>query len=341
MRRASAMGRGSAVLLAVATAMLASAGSANAAVPGPVYGPAADVGVVRSDAGGFVVFATGALAPVAQGGSELGPWTSGGKALSGLGTWSSGGGVWAPDVWKTPTGWVMYYSAPANGMNGQRCIGVATADDVMGPYTPEDIPLVCPNAALGADDQVPGQPVANAGVIDPSPFQASDGRRYLLYRTQMTPSTLRMVPLESAGMHASSASRELRQSSGIIESPLMVQRGNSYVLFASRQGWNNCSYATAWYRSTGLWRFAGQTEHTLMDTSGTGICGPGGADVDRGSDGGSRIFLHGWRCEYSTGTRNCASTADVNRLPHSRSMYVGVLGWGSDGATPRVTRFLA
>jgi len=257
-----------------------------------------------------------------------------------LGSWSSGGGVWAPDAWKTPTGWVLYYAAPANGMNGQRCIGVATATDVMGPYTPQDVPLVCPNAALGADDTVPGRPIADAGVIDPSPFQASDGRRYLLYRTQMTPSTLRMVPLEPGGMHATAASRELRQSSGIIENPVMVQRSNSYVLFASQKGWDNCSYATAWYRSTGLWKFADQTEHTLVDTPGSGICGPGGADVVS-AGGSTRIFLNGWRCDYPSGTRNCASTADVNRYPHSRSMYVGVLGWGPDGATPSVTRFLA
>lgn len=341
MRRASKIGGGPAVLVAAAAVTLATAGTASAAVPSPVYGPAADPGVVRTTGSGFVVFATGSLAPMAQGGSELGPWVSGGKALSGLGSWSSGGAVWAPDAWKTPTGWVLYYSAPATGMNGQRCIGVATANDAMGPYTPEDIPLVCPNGALGADDQVPGRPVADAGVIDPSPFLASDGRRFLLYRTQMTPSTLRMVALESGGMHAISDSRELRQSSGNIENPVMVQRGNSYVLFASSQGWNNCSYATVWYRSTGLWRFASQTEHTLMDTSSTGICGPGGADVVPGANGGTRIFLHGWRCDYQTGTRNCASTADVDRYPHSRSMYVGVLGWGSDGATPKVTRFLA
>ena len=340
MRRASVTRRGAAVLVTTVAVTLATAGPANAAVPGPVYGPAADPGVVRTAAGEFVAFTTGSLAPVARAESELGPWVSGGQALSGLGSWSSGGSVWAPDAWRTPAGWVLYYSAPARGMDGQRCIGVATADDVMGPYIPEDVPLVCPNGALGADDTVPGQPVANAGVIDPSPFLASDGRRYLLYRTQMTPSTLRMVPLGSGGMHAISDSRELRQSSGIIENPVMVQRGNWYVLFASRRGWNDCSYATAWFRSKGPWRFADQTEHTLMDTPGTGICGPGGADVVRALDGGTRIFLHGWRCEYPTGTRNCASTADVNHYPHFRSMYVGVLGWGSDGATPGVARFL-
>jgi arabinan endo-1,5-alpha-L-arabinosidase len=339
MRKASVVGIGPATLVVTAAVTLASAAPAKAAPPKPVYGHAADPGVTRA-AGDFVAFTTGSRAPVARGDSAPGPWASRGRALSGLGSWSSGGAVWAPDAWQTPAGWVLYYSAPAKGMNGQRCIGVATAAQVEGPYTPNDIPLACPNRALGADDTVPGRPVANAGVIDPSPFLASDGKRYLLYRTQKTPSSLRMVRLGSSGIHAISESRELRQSAGIIENPVMVQRRSSFVLFSSRHGWNNCSYDTAWYRSTGRWRFANQTPHRLLDTSGSGICGPGGADVVRSFDGGTRIFLHGWRCEYPSGVRNCASTADLESHPHFRSMYAGVLGWGSDGATPNVVRFL-
>lgn len=338
--RKTVIGRAPAMLVATAAITLTAAEAARAAAPRPVYGHAADPGVVRTASGDFVAVTTGPRAPMARGDSASGPWASHGPALSELGSWSPGGAVWAPDVWKTPAGWVLYYSAPARGMNGQRCIGTATADQVMGPYTPNNTPLVCPNRALGADDPVPGRPVTNAGVIDPSAFRMSDGGRYLLYRTQKTPSSLRMVRLGSGGLHAISGSRELRQSRGIIENPVLVQRRRSYVLFASVHGWNNCSYATAWFRSRGLWSFAERTQHTLMNTSGTRICGPGGADVVRALDGGTRIFLHGWRCEYQTGIRNCASNADVDNRRSFRSMYAGVLRWGSDGATPRVASFL-
>jgi arabinan endo-1,5-alpha-L-arabinosidase len=339
-RLTSVVGRGLAIAVAAAAITLVWVWPANAAVPVPVYGHAADPGVAVTGEG-FVAFTTGSLAPVASGDQAVGPWSSDGSALSGLGSWSSGGSVWAPDAWQTSAGWVLYYSAPAKGMNGQRCIGVATAANATGPYTPRDTPLVCPSPALGADDTVPGSPVSGAGVIDPSPFRAADGTRYLLYRTSLTPSTLRMVQLDSGGLHAISASRELRRSSGIIENPAMVQRGSDFVLFASAGLYSNCGYATVWYRSTTRWNFAGRTQHTLMDTSSTGICGPGGMDMAPGLAGGSRAFLHGWRCEYPQGTRNCASTADVNAYPHFRSMYVGVLRWGSDGATPRVAEFLA
>ena len=67
---------------------------------------------------------------------------------------------------QTSAGWVLYYSAPAAGMNGQRCIGVAIATTVTGPYTPQSQPLICPGGKNGAVDTVPGRPVADAGVID-------------------------------------------------------------------------------------------------------------------------------------------------------------------------------
>lgn len=340
MGKATALARGPATLVATTAVTLAAAGAAQAA-PEPVYGDAADPGMVRTETGRFVAFTTGGRAPMAMADTAPGPWESGGPALSGLGSWSPGGAVWAPDAWKTPTGWVLYYAAPANGMNGQRCIGVATADHALGPYSPRDTPLVCPNRRLDADDPVPGRPVANAGTIDPSGFRAADGKRYLLYRTQQTPSSLRMVRLGASGTHAIAPSHELRQSRGIIENPMMVQRHRSYVLIASIRGWNSCDYATAWLRSRDRWKFARRDQHVLLDTPGTRICGPGGADVAGAFDGGSRIFLHGWRCKYRSGVRNCDSTADMRHLPSFRAMYAGILGWGSDGATPRLKEFLS
>jgi arabinan endo-1,5-alpha-L-arabinosidase len=289
---------------------------------------------------GLATFASGLLAPAAGSRYASGRWGSPRAGLSRLGAWSAGGVVWAPDARRTSAGWVMYYSAPAKGMHGQRCIGVATAGSVFGRFEPSDTPLVCPNRALQPGDPVGGRPIEKAGVIDPSPFLASDGRRYLLYRTQKTPSTLRIVRLGPRGLHAVSRSRELRQSQGIIENPVMVQRGRHFILIASRYGYNNCSYATVWFRSRWRLSFAGKTEHTLMNTASTGICGPGGADVVWVRDIGPRIFLHGWRCEYRTGMRNCASTEDLKHRRHHRSVYAGALRWGPDGATPRVVRFL-
>src|SRR5690349_13745667 len=128
------------VISAVAT------GQADAAAPSPVYAPSggfADPGVVRTN-GNFYAFATGSLVPSAVGDEAGGPWSSNGQALSSAGSWATSNSIWAPDAVQTSAGWVLYYSAPAAGMNGQRCIGVATAGTVTGPYTPQNQPLICP-----------------------------------------------------------------------------------------------------------------------------------------------------------------------------------------------------
>lgn len=327
------------VLLALASSLLTVL-PAQAAAPGPVYDASiADPGVLRVN-GDFFVFSTGPKGRVSKGDTASGPWQSVGSALASVPAWvDSGPDVWAPDAWHTSAGYVLYYSAVAKDFGGQRCIGVATSTTAGGPYTPlGDTPLVCPGGRQGGEDGVPGRPIATAGVIDPSPFQDSNGNRFLLYKTQQIPSSLRMVPLNAAGTHkASGDSRELLRRDGIIENPTMVQRGSQYVLLASRYGYDNCSYATVWLRSTNRWDFATATEHTLMTSAGTGLCGPGGADVTPSLDGGWRVFLHGWVC--GTGTSPCTDEQIRNGVTHRRVLYAAVLNWSAD-ATPSVGAFL-
>lgn len=323
---------------AAAPAAVAPTPLAAAPAPQPVYAAsAADPGLVQ-DGGDFLAFTTGALAPVARGDIAAGPWTGVGKALRSVGSWAENTSVWAPDAVRTSAGWVLYYSAPARGLGGQRCIGVALAGTVRGPYTPQAAPLVCQGGAHGAPDTVPGRPVTGAGVIDPSPFQADDGKRYLLYKTQQTPSSIRMLPLTGDGWHTTGeASRELVRNSGIIENPVMVQRDGQFILFASRYGYDNCSYATVWLRSTSRWNFAGAAENSLMTTAGTGICGPGGADLVPALDGGTRIFLHGWVC--GSGTVPCRPADAPFTGEHRRVLYAAILTWAADGS-PVLDRFL-
>ena len=310
---------------------------ASAAAPQPVYAPAgtsvADPGMVRTG-GKFYAFTTGGRAPVHTAGKAAGPWSTVGPALKRLPTWADTGAIWAPDVVKTSAGWVLYFSARAKNFDDQRCIGVAVASSVTGPYEPRDTPLICPGGRHGAPDKVANRPVANAGVIDPSPFKDAAGRRFILYKTQKTPSSIRMLRLNDKGTNwIGNASKELVRSSGIIENPVMVQRGSTFVLFASRYGYNNCSYATVYMKSSNKWNFAGKTQHKLMTTASTGICGPGGADITRAHTGGWRIFLHGWIC--GTGTSPCKDTPGPNAR---RALYAAVLKW--DGSTPRVGKFL-
>lgn len=330
-----------AAVLAAVVAVGVAAAPAAAATPQPVYAPAggiADPGLVRQgDA--FVVFATGGRGPAYRADTASGPWTDLGAVLGSVPDWAESGAVWAPDAVHTATGWVLYYSAPAKGKDGQRCIGAATADIATGSYTPVGAtPLICPGGTHDADDAVPGRPVAAAGVIDPSPFEDADGHRFVLYKTQQTPSSIRMLRVDDTGTRGvGTVSRELVRSDGIIENPVLRQRGSTFVLFASRYGYQNCSYATVYLSSTDRWDFHGRTERPLLTTGGTGICGPGGADlVPALVADEQRIFLHGWIC---AGTAPCRQQADGS-LPSTarRALYAAIFRW--DGATPRVGAFL-
>jgi beta-xylosidase len=321
---------------------------ASAAPKPPVYAPSgafADPSVV-SENGQFYGMATGYNVPSAQGDIASGPWTAEGPALSARPSWATGSEMWAPDLEQiSATEWVLYFAAPVAGLgSGQRCIGAATASTPLGPFTPVDGgPLVCPGLAdtPTADDTVPNRPLTNAGVIDPSGFKDSDGARFLLYKTQQLPSSLRIVRLNTAGTHVYSGatSRQLLVSDRIVENPVVVKRSGAYVLFASRGPYNKCTYETIWMRASSLAAnaFNTVTQHTLLtDGSTGGVCGPGGADIAAALDGGQRIFFHGWLC----GSGPCPS--DFNAQIDSggrRGMYVGVLGWDSSN-DPVVNLFL-
>ena len=306
------------------------AAAGEAVPPAPVYGPsAADPGLLRVGSDYYAFMTGGPLAEVARSNTPGGPWTRQPNALSRWGAWASGSGaVWAPDVWRTSAGWVLYYSAPAKGFAGQRCIGTAVADSPGGPYEPADSPLICP--ILDGEDPVADRPDPTSGVIDPNPFQDADGRRYLLYKTQKTPGTIRMFPLNADGLHGrGELSRELVRHADSIENPVMVKRGKQYVLLASANWYDQCRYSTVWRRSTELWSFADKEEHVLLDRANTGLCGPGGADVVTGGHGPDLMYLHGWVCsadDQALRVRRCGDRPEQAASDVRRETRLGP-GW--------------
>lgn len=86
-------------------------------------------------------------------------------AFPNLGAWVANGNVWAPDVQKiSDNSWAMYYSAPSREDHpegqGKRCVGVAMATSVRGPFTGLPDPLGCWPAQGGSIDA--------AGFYDPN-----------------------------------------------------------------------------------------------------------------------------------------------------------------------------
>jgi beta-xylosidase len=204
---------------------------------------------------------------------------------------------------------------------------------------------VCPSYAgtpLAQDPLLPRDPtLPRAGVIDPSWFRDADGSSYLLYKTDRIPSSVRLVALTRDGQAVKSGatSIELLRSEGVLENPVLTLRPEGYVLLASEGDWTRCGYSTTWRRSASLLDWSAAVAGVFLDTTTTGLCGPGGADLVERRDGELTAFLHGWTCRGTA--LPCAGTGKWDHKPRQRgrrALYAAELGW-LDGV-PQVTRWL-
>lgn len=334
-----------AAVLSGALAQTSSADDAIGLAPRPLFWeqPLADPSVVLDGARWFAA-GTGWRGGTSSSTQEYAGWVAGPPLLDARPQWARNGDVWAPELVRSPDGgWLAYYSVPVVGLPAleDRCIGVATSPDLATAFTPLDSqPLACPDGAATAPAsdvvrQEDGLP--RRGAIDPSSYVALDGRRFLLYRTQGTPSSIRMVRLTASGLRAAGPSRELLRDPGVLENPEMVDVGGWHHLLLSRGDYGRCGYRTVWRRSASLrrgWQTAPET--VLLDQETTGICGPGGADDVALTP--HRLFLHGWVCDGVNGPCESAysSRDDVARRGR-RVLYVAHLRWTARG--PELARF--
>jgi arabinan endo-1,5-alpha-L-arabinosidase len=336
------------VLLLTATLLgLASPALADDSVPRPVLGVDFPDPAVVATGAGLVAYSTGDRVPHAWSRSADGPWRRGPGLLTHKPSWSRDGGIWAVDVARVRGTWLLYYATPVPSLGATgRCIGVARSRSARGPFRPVGRrPLVCPSytrVPTAQDPLLPRDPsLPRAGVIDPSFFRDADGTPYLLYKTDRIPSTVRIVPLASTGQSVApgASSLELVRSAGVIENPVLTQRPEGYVMFASEGDWTRCGYATTWRSSPLLLDWSAAVPTTLLDTVTTPLCGPGGADLVEGSGGRTLAFLHGWTCRGTD--LPCVGRGKWDMKPRQRgirAMYAAELGWV--GGVPEVTGWL-
>ncbi|MCY7400528.1 MAG: family 43 glycosylhydrolase [Nocardioides sp.] len=325
-------------LLAVLAGLLAPA-HADESVPRPVLNIDFPDPTVVSTPSGLVGYSTGDLVPHAWSRNDNGRWQREPGVLAKRPSWAREGGIWAVDVARVRGRWLLYFAAPVRGLGEHgRCIGVARATRARGPFRPVGrSPLVCPSyadAPQALDPLLPRDPsLPRAGVIDPSVFIDSAGAPHLLYKTDRTPSTIRMVALTRSGQGVGSGevSRELVRSEGVVENPVLVEQPEGFVLIVSEGDWTTCDYRTLWLRSTDLSTWAAAETGVLLDEETSGLCGPGGADlVEVPGRPKSRLFLHGWTC-HSTDLP-CAGRSKWDHRDRARgvrAMYAAVLGWSA------------
>ena len=284
--------------------------------------------------------ATGFRSRTSTSAYDWGMWNASGGLLDTKPAWAKYAGVWGPEIEQSTLGWVAYYTMPSRGLPHEqdRCIGVATAATLGEKFVPvNDRPLVCPDYATTtpANDTVPGRVgLPRRGVIDPSSYISPDGRRYLLYRTQGTPSTIRMIRLNPAGTRTFGRSRELIRDVGVLENPTMVRHGGWHYLITSRGDYGDCRYRTIWRRSK-FWHkdWQGTRGHALVNRRNSGVCGPGGADyVEATTTHANRLFFHGWVCKGTNlpcyqSYQGGKDYEDVGK----RALYAARLRWTKDG----------
>ncbi|KAI0130046.1 glycosyl hydrolase [Xylariales sp. AK1849] len=132
-----------------------------------------DPSILQDRDGQWYSFATagnGKQVQVARAPKQSGPWTLlNNDLLPDGGPWTTSENTWAPDVHRLNNGsYVMYFSGEVKNNTAHHCVGTATSNSILGPYTPSKVPFDC-NLSIG-------------GSIDPSGFQDADGKHYVVYK---------------------------------------------------------------------------------------------------------------------------------------------------------------
>lgn len=212
-----------------------------------------------------------------------------------VGAWSNGQNVWAPDVRIIGNTYVLYYSATDAQQTAQHCVGAATADNILGPYTAEALPIACP--------------LSQGGAIDPSGFTDTDGTHYVVYKVDgnsighggscgntvdpIVPTPLMLQQLEDDGVTPINDPVELLDRGDadgpLIEAPNLLLYDGTYFLFFSSNCYSttlyDVSYATA---SSVKGPFTKSSAPLMVTNNPFEITAPGGATTT--VDGSTMVF---------------------------------------------------
>ncbi len=251
-------------------------------------------------------------------------------AMPTLPPWAREGFTWAPEIIRTPAGYVLHFTAK-DRRSGLQCLGAAFATDPRGPFTSSATePLVCQKD--------------KGGSIDSSAFRDADGQLYLYFKndgnnprfrqgTEIFTQKLGPDGLSVVGAPVALARNDAAWEAHVIEAPTMVRHGARYTLFysANHYGWetdqNISVYAIGYATCTGP---AGPCTDApanpilhSYNARGVGcLSGPGHQTV---FDVGERQFIafHAW-----------AASLGCRKLGNARYLYVAPLRW--DGDTPKI-----
>jgi beta-xylosidase len=258
-----------------------------------------DPAILQDTDGTWYAFSTnngGKNVPVASAPAPTGPWTVLSNDLMPTpGSWSNGQNVWAPDVRKIGVTYGLSYAATDALQTAQHCVGAATSDNILGPYTAQDSPIACP--------------LSQGGAIDPSGFTDTDGTHYVVYKIDgnsighggscgntvdpIVPTPLMLQQLEADGITPVNDPIELLDRGDadgpLIEAPNLLLYDGTYFLFFSSNCYSTTLYDVSYATSNSVTGPFTKSSAPLMVTNNPfEITAPGGATTT--VDGQNMVF---------------------------------------------------
>jgi beta-xylosidase len=197
--------------------------------------------ITRATGGGYLAVATNGNGSNVQTltSRDLVDWEPGPDALPKVAKWSAKGKVWAPETTTRADGRHLLYYTTRSPNPDIQCISVAVAAKAEGPYRDTSTkPLVCERN--------------QGGSIDPSPFTAADGRRYLYWKNDGNAigvdTWISGQRLDADGTHLVGKPRRLFKQTlawegRLVEAPFGWQQGDTFHLFYSANAYDSDAYA--------------------------------------------------------------------------------------------------
>jgi len=231
---------------------------------------------------------------------DLTTWTPLPDALPSLPAWASSkpGLTWAPTVLRRESAYVLFYTT-RDAQTDLQCVARATGSRPEGPYVDRSArPLVCQADLCGS--------------IDPSPFVATDGRVYLLWKSdenhvrchgspRIWAQELTADGLDLVGAPVALLGTDRAWEGPLVEGPSMTLRAGVHYLFYSANWYESANYAVGYATcASPLGPCTKMTTSGPLLASDAELLGPGGQEPFDDPSGNLWLAFHAWSAPRAT-----------------------------------------
>lgn len=268
------------------------------------------------------------LVQVAQAPGPAGPWQYLNIDLFGgyAGPWTNNRDIWAPDVRMVDDGtYVMYYTAAMAKDPSMHCLGVATCNELPGPWRVSDTYWHC--------DEDRG------GTIDASGFKDTDGSRYVAYKIDGNSKgnggecDNSVAPIHSTPIMLQKVAGDGYTKIGdpvqildrtdadgpLVEAPNIVKSSDGrYVMFYSSHCYTSPQYNVHYAIADNVWGPYTRANEPFLESNMFGLQAPGGGtSTVRGSDFEDIMVFHADCPEFKGGSNRCMYVSNFTETGNS------------------------